>query len=53
MTPNAAYSDDMSDSSPDPTPPQGRPTHPKLQTALLLIGVVALLVALAAYSTFG
>ncbi len=28
------------------------PTHPPLQTALLLIGVLVLLVGLAAYSTF-
>ena len=40
----------MRDADRDPRP---RPGHPRLQGALVVIGVVLLLVVLAALSTFG
>lgn len=37
----------------EPQDPSDSPSHPPFQTALLLIGVLALLIGLAALSTFG
>ena len=36
-----------------PAAPAARPRHPRLQGTLLIVGVVLLLVVLAALSTFG
>ncbi len=37
----------------EPQRPKDAPSHPPLQTAVLLIGVLVVLIGLAALSTFG